>query len=123
MFEISIIQNFAICLGLTIIFELLIGFILGYRDRLSLLSIICINFITNPLINYLLYLNDNFHFITSRYAFIGILEFLVVIVETILLIYALKKPLKDMLTLSVCLNCGSFLSGLILFKFFPEIFV
>lgn len=117
MFESVLISKLALYLGLTIIIELAIALLFGYRDRLILFSIVLINIITNPAINFLLYWNDIEQLISNRWLLIGILEVLVIFIEAGLLTYALRNSFKEMLKLSLLLNAGSFGFGIIILSF------
>jgi hypothetical protein len=108
-----------IALVLTLIIESVAGFILGLRDKKSVLAVVGINLITNPLLNFAILV---FPFLRWSVGLWGaiieiefILEAIVVIVEGCLLSFALKKPLPKMLLFSLIMNAVSFALGLALF--------
>src|SRR3989339_1760016 len=104
--------NFAIALILTQVIELAVAVILGYRDKWSILTILCINVITNPALNILLYLGNSYHILNYDFMTLNILELTVVLVEWLLLMYTLGGNKYKLLFLSFAINATSYLSGL-----------
>ena len=104
-----------LALILTIILEVLIAISFNYRKKSELLTIVLINVITNPLLNYLLLVNSYFNLVSMNIFILIFLEVIVVIVEWMLLRYALRQNPKKLLILSVVMNATSFLVGLLLF--------
>jgi len=101
---------------LTLVMETFVAFVSGYRDKLALLSVIFINLITNPLLNYFLWINGYFHFIGINISNILILETMVVFIEWGLLIFALKQKPWRLFALSLVMNSASFGAGLVFLR-------
>jgi len=105
-------------LFLTLLIELFIAFLFGYKDKISLAIIILINVITNPIINYLIQLNYNFNFFGNSLILIFFLEIIVILVEWRMLVYAFNnKEYKKLFLLSLVMNFVSFIIGIFLFGF------
>ena len=89
---------------LTILCELCVLFILLRRDYLKILGLVIIlNGITNPGLNYLLLIHD--------YP-VYLLEFLVIVFETIPVKFAFNLPLRDALLYSILMNAVSSIAGI-----------
>ena len=110
------IISYLLAFFLTILIEVAVAFILGYRNRRALLTVICVNLITHPILHYLLFLNWFFPLLPSFFLLL-MLEVAATLAEWRLLIYALRKKWTSMLLLSVSMNGISFIVG-ILFLFF-----
>ena len=111
-------MNITLCLIallLTLIIELAVAFFLGYKTKKILISIICINLITHPLFCYFLWINFNINLIPINYFSITVLEILITLIESLLLLLALKQKYLTMLKLSFAMNFMSYIVGLILF--------
>jgi hypothetical protein len=106
----------AVALILTIIIESGIAWLFGLRSRRELLTIVLINVITNPLLNYLLAVNSYFHLISQTTALLLCLEITVVLVEWQLLVWVLRMNSKKMLLLSFVMNACSCGAGLLIFR-------
>ena len=114
------IKLFALALVLTIVIEVGIAWVLGLRHKTGMMTVILINVITNPFLNYLILINGYFHLVQQYGLLIIILEICVVFVEWWLLWFVLRQKTKRMLPLSILMNGASFLTGLLVFKFvFP----
>ncbi len=113
-----LVNSFLFPLLLTLIIELFIASIFSYKSKFLLLGIILVNLITNPLLNYFLWLNTFLGFFTITVISLVLLEILVVLIEWILLTLALRQNFKSLLFLSVVINFTSFIVGLIIFKLF-----
>jgi hypothetical protein len=74
-----------------------------------------VNLVTNPSVNYLVFLNDNFGVIPDRLSLILFLELAVIFVEWALLVIALRKSKKSLLGLSFVMNTCSYLTGVLIF--------
>jgi hypothetical protein len=96
-------------LGITIIVELFIAILLGYRCKYQLLVIVAINLITNPPLNLLL---DTYNIDA---VWLIALEILIVIVEWRALVWTLGNSNKRMLFLSTIMNLSSFAGGYLVF--------
>ncbi len=98
---------------LTILVELLIAYIIGYRKREILALIFALNLLTNPLLNYFILLNSQMKLIELSIQVIILLEIIVIITEFLLLSAVLKKEKTKLLILSILMNLASFLFGLL----------
>jgi len=107
-------SSYLVTLLLTLIIEILVAFVFGYRNKFVLLSIIFVNLITNPLLNCILWLNTSLGFFTTITTNLILLEILVVIAEWLLLVFALRQSFKSLLLLSLTMNFVSFSVGLVL---------
>lgn len=107
--------HFALVLLMTIIIECGTAFLLGYRDKFVLISIILINVITNPAINVIVMLMVYLQ-IGSIISFIVYpLEVIVVLVEWQLLKYATHNTIKNPLRLAIIMNAVSYAVGVFVF--------
>ncbi len=108
-----------IALSLTLVIELITGFVLGLRKRNDLIAIVGVNLATNPILNFTVIATGSIFWVIdlSGYYdwFIILLEIIVIVVEAALLWFALKKPLWKMIIFSFVMNAVSFIIGLILF--------
>ena len=109
------ITNYFIALFLTLVIELSVAYILGFRSKNNLFVIILINLITHPSLCYFLWLNSSIPIIPINYISIVVLEILVAIVESFLLYFAMKQKYLNMLKLSLSMNIASFLFGLLIY--------
>src|SRR3989338_4957376 len=100
-------SSYLLTLLLTVAIEILVVSVFGYRNKFILLSIIFVNLITNPLLNYILWLNTSLGFFTTIITNLILLEILVVIAEWILLVFALRRSFKSLLLLSITMNLVS----------------
>lgn len=110
------VSNLILALALTVVIEIIVAILLGYRKKWELLTIVLINVITNPILNYILIVNSYFNWLSINIFIVISLEVIVVIVEWLLLKYTFRKDSKKLLILSVAMNATSFLVGLLLFK-------
>lgn len=101
---------------LTIIIEFLIVYILGFRNKLLFKSLVIVNIITNPALNFIVK-ELNKLFIGFSFVHIVILEMIVVIIEWYLLKLMLKDNQLPLFKLSFIINASSFLTGLWLGEF------
>lgn len=103
---------------LTLILEIvvvLVAWLFGYRKKYILLSVILVNLITNPLLNYILWLNNSsYNFFTVTLPNLILLEILVVFVEWLLLVFAIRRNFVFLFILSLIANAISFITGLFL---------
>jgi hypothetical protein len=112
----ALISSLLYALLLTIVIELLVACFFGYRKKLEIFSIICINLLTNPLLNYLFLINNHFSFMIINLFVIISLEVLVVLIEWKLLVYALHENSRKMFVLSLAMNFCSYIAGVLIFK-------
>jgi len=111
-----LIFNFLWALTLTEIVELTVAYLLGFRKKSIIITIISVNLITNPVLNYLLLLNYHFSFIKHNLIIILFLEMVMVFVEWKILVYALIDKPKNLFKLSLIMNFCSYLSGVFIFE-------
>jgi hypothetical protein len=98
------------CLILTIIIEIVISLILGYRKK-DLLNVLLVNIITNPIVTSVpVYFNVNYG-LKYRNISLLILELLVLVVEGFIYKKYLEKRNINPYILSFILNASSFLIG------------
>jgi hypothetical protein len=100
---------------LTTVIEVGIAWLCRLRSKRELGTVVLINVITNPLLNYLLAVNGYFHLVSQTFVLILCLEAGVVLVEWRLLVYVLRRGETGMLALSIGINACSFLAGLLIF--------
>ena len=106
----------AICLGLTIIIEVLFAFIFKVRKLKDFINIILANILTNPFVVTIpIYVNFKFGEV-SYYIILIILEILVVIIEGKLYKDYLDYKRINPYILSLILNILSYISGEILWR-------
>ena len=101
---------------LTIAIEVSIAWLFGLRSKTELWAVVLINVITNPLLNYFIMVNGNFHLISQTNALVLCLEAVIVLVEWRLLVWVLRQGVKKMLLLSFVMNTCSYLVGLLIFR-------
>jgi hypothetical protein len=96
------------------------GFPLGKPLRLRaweavrrLGAVILVNLVTNPSLNYLLYLNAYFGAIRHCFLLIVLLEAAVILVEWALLVFALRGNKLSLFVLSFIMNVCSYLTGVL----------
>ncbi len=103
-------------LFLTAAIEVGVAWLFRLRSKTDIITIILINVITNPALNYLLLVNGYFHLFRQTTILLLILEAVVVLVEWRLLVYVFRKNVKSMLALAVVMNGFSYLAGLLIFR-------
>jgi len=108
------ISDYLFALLFTVTIELIVAAILGYRSKESILSVILVNVITNPLANYLVLVNSYVSVLPEN-TLIILIEIGVVFAEWGLLIYALRREPKKLLLLSIMMNLVSYLVGIVIF--------
>ena len=99
----------------TIIVESAVAFAAGLRKKKELLAILCINIITNPPLNYFLWLCYHYGILRVDAALILPLEALVVLIEWRLLVYVFGRDSREMFLLSFVMNFCSYAAGLLIF--------
>ena len=108
--------NYAIAFLLTLVFEVAVAWLLGYRKRTELACVVWVNVFSHPLMNYLIWLVGAIR--SAPLGPLGILPFEagVVLVEWLLLCYALRRnPKSRLFILSLAMNSVSYLAGLLPF--------
>lgn len=107
-------SKYLIALFATVSIELIVAFVLGYRNKVSISSVILVNLITNPLANFIVLFNSYIYLLPEN-VLVVIIEVSVVIAEWGLLVYMLRKEPKKLLLLSIAMNLASYVFGLFLF--------
>jgi len=107
------LRNCSIAFLLTIVLEVAVALLLGYRRRQEIACVVLVNVFSHPLVNYLIWVADTFRPVPVRPLEILLLEVGVVIVEWLLLCYALPRRRKSgLFVLSLVMNSVSYLAGL-----------
>ena len=107
---------YVIALVGTIVVEVGVGLVLGYRRFREIGAIALVNLITNPSLNYLLVVNEDRHFFVRNTASLLVLEASVVLVEWGLLALALPyRKRLNLFLLSLLMNTCSCVAGAIIF--------
>ena len=112
----SLINSFLLAPLLTIVIELVVALFFGFRKKIDIITIIFVNLLTNPILNYFLWVNDYFSFFKSNLSLILSLEFLVVFIEWKLLVYVLQEKSNKLLKLSFVMNFCSYIAGVLIFR-------
>jgi len=110
----AIITSLLFALLLTIAIEITVAYFFCHRKKLEIIAIICINLLTNPILNYLLILNKSFSFIKINFFIIIFLEVMVIVIEWKLLVYALHEKSRKMFVLSLAMNFSSYITGVLI---------
>ena len=107
---------YVIALVGTIVVEVGVGIVLGYRRFREIAAIALVNVITNPSLNYLLVLNEDRQFFVRNTASLLMLETAVVLIEWGLLVLALPyRKRLNLFFLSLLMNTCSCIAGAIIF--------
>lgn len=109
-------SNFPIALLLTIVIEVFIAVLFGFRNKNSILGVVFINLITNPIFNYFLWINTYFSFVSINQTLLLIFETVIILVEWLLLIFTLRQNTKRLLVLSITMNFCSYIVGVLIFR-------
>lgn len=112
----SLISSYLLALFLTIVIELAVAFFFGFRKKIEIIAIVFVNLLTNPILNYLLLVNNHFSFFKSSLLIILFLEAIVVLIEWKLLVFALQEKSKKLLALSLAMNFCSYIAGVLIFR-------
>ena len=100
-------------LVVTIIIELFVLYLLGFKEKKLYAAVALINLVTNPILNLTLFHTKNLLFIFG-WIYIFFLEAIVIICEYIMLKLIFRDLKLPFLKLSFVLNASSFLIGLII---------
>jgi hypothetical protein len=111
----GVFVDFMIALSLTILLELVVVIVFGFRERRAFFAVAAINFITNPLLNYSILIIRSLNLFRVDFFVLLIFELIVVLVEWRLLVFSVCGSAKKLLMLSLVMNLFSFASGLLLF--------
>lgn len=95
--------------------EIFMAIIMSYRSAKYLMAVFLVNLITQPTLNYILYIADHFSSVKIGFHEICVLEMAVVLIEWQLLLYVQKGKTLEMLTLSLSMNVTSYLAGFLPF--------
>lgn len=98
----------------TIVIELCVAMLFGYRTKAALTTVVFMNLMTHPALAYILWFNAYFRFADTA-MLIAILEILIVFVEWRLLYFVFGEKPWRLLSFSFAANASSFGAGLILF--------
>jgi hypothetical protein len=109
------LRDAAVTLLLTEIVEIAVALLLGYRRPREIIAVFLVNLVTNPSLNYLVFLNDYFGLIQERLPLILFLELAVILIEWALLVIALRGDKRSLLGLSFLMNTCSYLTGVLIF--------
>jgi len=107
--------DYFLTLILTIIIEVGVAILFGYRSYVAIRAVVLVNFISHPLINYLLWL-DGYSGLVDYTTLLVVLEILVVFGEWGGIWLMLREDPKRLLVLSASMNVASFAAGLIWFS-------
>lgn len=110
-----LISPYLVALLLTILIEVFVALMFGFRSKNEILSVILVNLITEPVLNYFLLINSYFSLVAVNIQLLLLLETIVILVEWRLLVYALQRNSNRLLVLSLVMNLASFALGLSLF--------
>jgi hypothetical protein len=108
------LRNYAIAFLLTIVLEVAVALLLGYCKRREIACVILVNVFSHPLLCYLIWIADALRSVPVRPVEILLMEGSVVIVEWLLLCYALPQRRKaGLFALSLAMNTASYVAGLV----------
>jgi len=107
-----------VALVLTILIEVAVAVVLGYRKKLEIATVVLVNIITNTILNYFLYASEHFKIIVVNTVMITILEAIIILVEWQLLRFALRQDSKKLFILSFAMNISSYLIGGLIFGWY-----
>lgn len=111
-----LLKSFFLPLFLTIIIELAVAKLLGYRKKIIIISIVLINVVTNLALNLIIFTDLYFSWHLVNWTVVILLEIIIVSVEWRMLVYATNQPSRQLLVLSLTMNATSFACGIILSK-------
>jgi hypothetical protein len=98
---------------LTLVIEVLVATVLGLRNEKEILTVVLASLFTFPALNYVLWVGANTHLLSATITVQFLLEALVVLVESLLLWFVLKKEYTVMLGISFAMNTASFAFSLL----------
>jgi hypothetical protein len=106
--------NYLASLVTTIVIEICVALLFGYRSESAWRTVILMNLMTHPLFAYILWINNYVRFADTA-LLIVVLEIIIVFVEWGMLFYVLRERPRRLLCLSFAANASSFGFGAILF--------
>jgi hypothetical protein len=108
----SYLINYAIAFVMTVALEVVVALALGYRKQAEVACVVCVNFFSWPLVNYLIWIAGSLQSAPVGTPGILLFEVGVVIVEWLLLCYALPQRARSRLfVLSLAMNGVSYSAG------------
>lgn len=111
----NFLMNYATAFLLTIILEIAVALVLGYRKQTEIACIFWINVFSHPLLNYIIWVINSLDSVPINTTRIVFLEGLVVVAEWQLMCYTLRKQKKARLfILSLVMNSVSYVAGILL---------
>lgn len=99
------------CLLCTIIIEVIIGLIIGIRDKKDILNIVLVNILTNPIVVSIPIYVMIYKGINARYYTLLVLEILTVLIEGLIYSKVFKYKKINPYLVSLILNLGSYFIG------------
>ena len=108
------LSNYVVALVLSIIIEISVAYLMGYKEKKYLLTIMMINFITHPILNYFILILSFVKF-DINLLLVGLLEIGAIFTEWGLLVHVFHKPKDKLLILSLVTNLVSFITGILIF--------
>ncbi len=120
----AVVFSFIFYMSLTIVIEVGIAYLMGYRTKNFLIVVGLASVITNPVLNIVLSLNATFIGFYNDNLFILILEIIVVFVEFYILCYVFDRKYSriKLFRLAVIINLSSYLIGYYLQEYVFVIF-
>ena len=109
-----LVSSYLLALLTTILVEVSVAVLFGCKSK-EVLSIVLVNLITQPVLNYIVFLVDYFKLVYVDIQFVFFSEIIVILVEWRLLVFALERSPRRLFVLSLVMNLASFLVGLLLF--------
>jgi hypothetical protein len=107
--------NYAIAFLLTIVIEVAVAMVLGYRKRPEIACIVWVNVFSHPLLNYIIWTINSLSSVPIGIMWILLFEGCVAIIEWQLMCYALRRIKKSrLLVLSLTMNSASYIAGIVL---------
>jgi hypothetical protein len=98
----------------TIVVEICVALLFGYRSESAWQTVILMNLMTHPLLGYILWINSYVSFADTT-LLIVVLEIMIVFVEWGILFFILREKPRRLLCLSLAANASSLGIGIILF--------
>jgi hypothetical protein len=103
------LRNYAVAFLLTVVLEVGVAWLLGYRKRAEVAAVFWVNVFSHPLVNFLIGIVGALRSAAVTPHEILLFEVGVVIAEWLLLCYALPERSKmRLLVLSLVMNCVSY---------------
>ncbi len=108
------LSNYVVALLLSVVIEISVAYIMGFKKRKYFYAVAAINFVTNPVLNYFILLMSNI--MPINFFQIALLEIGVILIEWKLLLHMFDKPKDKFLLYSAVSNVISFIVGLLIFN-------